>query len=183
MSNNPSELTRVVSEVLEDFCMMMVEPLGPQDPFAPQLEGTIGFTGPVSGQIVLRCPESLAQAVAANLLGTTEMDLASQTNAWDALAELLNIVCGNVTTRMFDAEKPFTLSIPQINIIHPASAGDPVPADAQNSIAEPGSRDQETIRLLLDGKAAEFTLITTRRAAENVPAPSLCGPRVTTGPA
>jgi len=156
-----ADLTNVISEIIEGLAMMVVEP--PETPettedFRPELYGSIEFTGPVCGKFAIRCREALAQILAANLLGTENSDVQSQTQAWDALAELLNVICGNLVTALIDSKSAFTLSIPQINIISPSQKND-TNIDIGNSGSFSEIEERQTALLLLDGQPAEFTLL------------------------
>jgi CheY-specific phosphatase CheX len=160
-----ADLTSVISEVIENLAMMVVEPPESTADFHPQLHGWIEFTGPVTGKLSIRCTESLAQAVAANLLGTENMDLRTQANAWDALAELLNVICGNLITELIDSDRPFTLSVPQINIIQPHISND---NSTETEYSEPLMDDKsQTAILLLDGQLAEFRFIVNEAEQNN----------------
>ncbi len=156
MTVKQATLVEVISNVIENLSMMPVEKPTEWENFSPQLEGWIEFIGPVQGKLCLRCEEVLAQALAANLLGTDHTDVQSQADAWDALAELLNVVCGNLVTELYDSQKPFSLSPPQINIItsiHPAD---------MNKKEEPkistSGQEIQAVRILLDGHPIELIL-------------------------
>ncbi len=157
MTAKQADLAEVISEVIENLSMMPVEKPLEWDKFQPQLEGWIEFIGPVKGKLYLRCEETMALALAANLLGTDHADMQTQADAWDALAELLNVVCGNLVTELFDSKKPFSLSTPQLNIIPPNNSD-----DKQNTTDDPKKSelgaDTQTVRLLLDGHPMEFSL-------------------------
>jgi len=158
MSTKQADLTSVISDVIENLAMMVVEPLPADQAFEPQLQGWIEFTGPVNGKFAIRCGEPLALSLAANLLGTENLDIQTQANAGDALAELLNIICGNLVTALFDSEKPFTLSVPQINIIPAEEFNDNSTGNDVSQTKWPENANRQTTKLLLDGHAAEFTL-------------------------
>jgi CheY-specific phosphatase CheX len=157
MTVKPATLAEVISEVIENLSMMQVSQPEKWENFHPQIEGWIEFIGPVKGKLALQCEEALALTLAANLLGTDRNDFQTQADAWDALAELLNVVCGNMVTVLFDARKPFSLSAPQINIITPRQSDD-IP-DKRDVPTIPESKiEAEHVRILLDGHPIEFIL-------------------------
>jgi CheY-specific phosphatase CheX len=156
MTVKQTQLADVIFNVVENLSMMVVEKPAEWENFAPQLEGYIEFMGPVQGKLYLRCEEALAQALAANLLGTDNTDIHTQTGAWDALAELLNVVCGNLVNEIFDAQKPFSLSPPQINIITPRNLTDLRKKDKWKE-SNP-EKEIQTVHFLLDGHPIEMIL-------------------------
>jgi CheY-specific phosphatase CheX len=157
MTVKTATLAEVISEVIENLSMMPVGQPTKWENFHPQLEGWIEFTGPVKGKLTLQCEEALAQALAANLLGTDCNDFQTQNGAWDALAELLNVVCGNLVTVLYDAKKPFSLSAPQINIIPPTQSDDI--SDERDVVVKPESEPEaQQVRILVDTYPIEFVL-------------------------
>jgi len=137
--------------VIENLTMMVVDDPETCENFAPQLRGQIEFTGPVNGSLGIQCSENLAQKLAANLLGVEQETMETQANAWDALAELLNVVCGNLVTSLYDSERPFNLSSPQINVIVPAQIDD-------NKEQSYSNDDSQRAFILLDDEPVEFVL-------------------------
>jgi CheY-specific phosphatase CheX len=153
MTVNQITLADAISKVIEDLAMMAADPVNEVEDFAPDLQGWIEFTGPVSGKLTIRCRESLAKTLAANLLGLTPEDMESNAVAWDALAELLNVVCGNLVSTLYDSEKSFTLTPPQINVIEALP-----PADNTQMEETPSTQEIQNALLMLESEPAEFTL-------------------------
>jgi CheY-specific phosphatase CheX len=164
MTTKPTTLTTAISEVIENLTMMVVEEPETREGFVPQLKGDIEFTGPINGSLSISCSETLSQKLAANLLGIEPDSTDTQASSWDALAELLNVVCGNLVTSLYDASRPFNLSSPQINIIEPMEPN----GENENKIeAEPApvctDADAQQAFLLLDGEMVEFTLSVAKK--------------------
>lgn len=151
MTTKLTTLTAAISEVVENLTLMVVDEPETREGFAPQLRGWIEFTGPVNGLLSIECSESMTQKLAANLLGTEQENMETQANAWDALAELLNVVCGNLVTTLYDSGRPFNLSSPQINVMAPAQEDD-------SRQQHPSDDEAQSVFLLLDGEPVEFTL-------------------------
>jgi CheY-specific phosphatase CheX len=164
MTTKPTTLTTAISEVIENLTMMVVEEPESCEGFVPQLKGDIEFTGPVNGSLSISCSEGLSQKLAANLLGIEQDNTETQASSWDALAELLNVVCGNLVTSLYDSSKPFNLSSPQINVIEPA---EPSVDGEEKSKAAPtpvcSNDDAQRALLLLDGEMVEFTLTIAKK--------------------
>ncbi len=129
MSVKQASLTDVISEVLEELTMMMVEKTETFDGFQPYLCGSIDFKGTVSGQLSIECTSDFSNALAGNLLGLDESEI-TEAHRWDALGELLNIICGNMVTRIFDDTTPFKLSAPQIDMVEE----DSLPEDTEQEV-------------------------------------------------
>jgi CheY-specific phosphatase CheX len=154
MTVQQKTLSDAISSVIEDLAMMTVEQIENIEEFQPQLVGWIDFTGPVQGRLSIRCREALAQNLAANLLGTDPDDMETQADAWDALAELLNVICGNIVSSIYDSERCFALSTPQINIIKPEDP-DTKKDETKNDST---NREVRVTLLSLEDEPAEFTL-------------------------
>jgi hypothetical protein len=152
-------LGTVISEVIENLTMMVVQELDENpDGFNPQLMGTIEFTGPVNGKVVVRCSDSFSSALAGNLLGIDPADKSIPANAWDALEELLNVVCGNLVNLLFDRDKTFRLSSPRIDLIQPLGSND-INNIEESELTKKNDADQ-IVYLKLDNEIIEFSLVT-----------------------
>ena len=149
MTTKPITLTSAISEVIENLTMMVVDDPETEN-FAPQLRGQIEFTGPVNGSLGIQCSENLAQNWR-RIYWESNRKPWRHTNAWDALAELLNVVCGNLVTSLYDSERPFNLSSPQINVIVPAQIDD-------NKEQSYSNDDSQRAFILLDDEPVEFVL-------------------------
>lgn len=154
MTVTPKNLSAAISEIVEELTLMMVEAEdGPVD-FPTGIVGRIGFTGPAEGELAVRCEAELGADLASNMLGVDPGDDEAQTKACDALGEMLNVICGNLVTRLFDEERPFTLSIPEVR------KDGPPPAEASATPPGPSSAGATTTNcvLYMDGHPIEFTL-------------------------
>lgn len=158
MTTKPTTLMAAISEVIENLTMMVVDEPETDESFVPQLQGGIEFTGPVQGSLNIECSEVFSQKLAANLLGTEQENSETQANSWDALAELINVVCGNLVTSIFDSDRPFTLSSPQINVIVPEQSDD----NKENTERFTEENCQRAF-MLLDGEPVKFTLSITKK--------------------
>ena len=151
MTTKPTTLAMTISEVIENLTLMIVDEPKTHEGFAPQLRGQIEFTGPVNGVLSIECSEILSQKLAVNLLGTEQETLETQADALDALGELLNVVCGNLVTSLYDSNRPFNLLSPKVDNIGPELSDD-------NKKQNHSDDDSQKAFMLLDGEPVEFTL-------------------------
>ena len=106
-------LETILSEVLANLAFMFGEPpAGESAPEVEWFECAIGYHGPQSGALKLRCPQSFAVLLAANLLGLepTSPELAGKIE--DPVKELLNVICGQTVTALYGRVAAFELEIP-----------------------------------------------------------------------
>jgi hypothetical protein len=71
----------------------------------------VAFSGPRSGELVVRVSRHLLPAIAANMLGEGELPEASLER--DALGELANVICGNVLPAIWGPATVFHLAPPE----------------------------------------------------------------------
>ena len=111
-------LREIFSDTLANLAFMFVddEPVNP-DPNEDWFQTTIRYKGPRSGQLGLFCPRSFTTALAANLLGVNPEDRRANTQAIDAVKELMNILCGQLVTQLYGYDVLFNLSIPRCRML------------------------------------------------------------------
>ena len=79
------------------------------------LRSAIRFSGnSIAGVIVVSIQLSLAQEIAANILGEEPGDETAVNQANDAFGEILNILCGQFLTTVEGPEPVFDLSVPLV---------------------------------------------------------------------
>ncbi len=108
-------LGAVFGDVLARLAFMFGEPAAPAalpEPPPPVLLAQMEFHGPRSGSLALATAASLADELAANVLGVEPGDAAAAAGAGDALGELLNVTCGHVLTALAGEGPVFDLSAP-----------------------------------------------------------------------
>lgn len=117
MDTSREILLQVLSNVLEQFAFMFVEApeqdTAPGDPHETYLHVAITFQGKQEGSICLTAPESLCREMAANVLGTDPGE-AGPGEGEDAIKELVNIVCGELTPSLFGEREVFDLTVPHL---------------------------------------------------------------------
>ncbi len=117
MSENATAiLSNVFCEVLETQAFMFAEPAG-NDEFPEDIEDCVstevGFRGNRKGEIHLTVPENLAIELAANIIGLELDDDQAEEKAYDALREILNIICGNFITELYGEDEDVSPTIPE----------------------------------------------------------------------
>ncbi|MBN1344757.1 MAG: chemotaxis protein CheX [Phycisphaerae bacterium] len=124
-------LPKIFSNILSDMAFMFVAEPDETAPAAKfTLKTRIGYSGPKSGTLELRCGGRFAAALAANLLGVEPNDSAADQGRLDALKELMNVVCGNFVTELYGADDLFELTIPEVTPVLPDEPDEP-DADAE----------------------------------------------------
>ena len=117
MSNSADVLTEVFVDVLEKVAFMFAElPEDDQEFDAPGdcVKVSMSFQGRACGNLSLTAPEPLCVSLAANVLGVDEDDDQAKEGGFDALKELLNVICGNLMTTLMGEDQAFDLSVPSI---------------------------------------------------------------------
>jgi CheY-specific phosphatase CheX len=115
MDELETALAETIAEVLEQQAFMFAEP---QDCAELETEAesfmsaSICFTGSVNGMLEGMLTTSLGVDLAANVLGIEPDDEQAEQLAQDALKEMLNVICGQLLTRVYGAAPIFQLSIP-----------------------------------------------------------------------
>lgn len=108
-------INRYVPEVLQTMANMVAIP-GPGQLDAPQptmltgISGSIGLSGKVHGVVYTAFSEDLAKIVAEKILGGS----ASDQDVSDVVAELTNMITGNLKSRLCDLGHNCSLSIPSV---------------------------------------------------------------------
>lgn len=110
------ELTRIFSDVLEQFAFMFADPPESESPALGEdlIVASMTFRGPFQGALTLAAPRSMGPVLAANVLGLDPDDELVSRAPFDALKELLNVTCGNVLTAIAGEEPVFDLTVPEI---------------------------------------------------------------------
>ena len=132
----------VLSGVLERFAFMFVESAdecgAEGDVKGAYLYAVITFTGRTQGAISLAAPDDLCREMAANVLGMDPSETV-ETAGEDALKELVNIICGELTVALYGNEDVFNLTVPNLYRVD------------RSKWRELGA-DSDSVKLSLEGK-------------------------------
>jgi chemotaxis protein CheY-P-specific phosphatase CheC len=120
MTDKNDVLTEVMIDVLEKLAFMFGDEVGKEEiPFPGRdcVEANMYFKGPRSGKLGIVVPVDICPVIAANILGMDVEDLSSQDQDFDALKEVLNVICGNVLTTLEGDEAVFDLTVPETQFV------------------------------------------------------------------
>jgi len=114
-TSTQEQLSRTFLEVVEQLTFMFGEPEGKD-----QLEvggfdfmtAAINFQGDLNGELTIAVPDNITAEIAANILGLEPEDVQSEEMRCDALAEMLNVVCGHVIMAIAGTDANFKLGAP-----------------------------------------------------------------------
>lgn len=112
-------LHEIATEVLEKIAFMFAEPVDGAvlaAPEGPVVKASICFGGPMRGRIELLAALAMGQELASNMLGV-EPAAVSERQARDAMGELLNVLCGQLLTRLAGTEPVFELHPPEASLV------------------------------------------------------------------
>ncbi len=138
-------LKDVISNVIAELAMMVVEePEEWKDP-PHELTGHIKFTGPENGKVIIKCSYDFAAELASNLLGISKEQI-TEAEGLDAIGELLNVICGNLVTELFGKKTAYILSVPIIEWDDKSNWSD--------------AQIVDSLHLTIDGHPVKFLLIT-----------------------
>ncbi|PID81597.1 hypothetical protein CSB20_02205 [bacterium DOLZORAL124_64_63] len=109
------QLCSTFSEVVEKLTFMFGEVVPKDEARAPGrlfTQASMSFTGDLAGTLSVAVPSDTTAEIAANILGIEPEDIESEAMMNDALAEMLNVVCGHVIMAMVGADADFQLQTP-----------------------------------------------------------------------
>lgn len=136
-------LHRVSARTFEELCFFL--PLPEPEDYAEarpiEIASCVGFEGPMVGRLVVGCQRELLAPLAANMLGET--DGVSDSQEFDAFAELTNVICGNFLPTLAGPEAVFRITAPYL--LAPDDLGSWPPPTAEACL----TLDQGWARILL----------------------------------
>ena len=119
--NQDQIVNAVVAATRDVFSTMLAMEIGLGEPYTEQAPNVsagvvafLGLAGRWSGTGMLSCPPSLACKLASQLLMSDSASDAVNEEVLDAVAEIANMVIGNVKTALEEELGPMGLSIPTV---------------------------------------------------------------------
>jgi CheY-specific phosphatase CheX len=106
--------------VIETFNTMIGLEMNSEDPAQmPPLKGNLiigsaRFNGRATGDVLLAFPQDFSRFITAQLLGGAPGEKWPAETIHDALGELVNIITGNLQSRLADAGLPSEMGLPQV---------------------------------------------------------------------
>lgn len=116
LTSSQDQLGRTFLGIVEQLTFMFGEPTPKEELDAEGisfLTAAMKFTGDMTGELALAVPMEITAEIAANILGLEPEDVDSEEMRRDAVAEMLNVVCGHVIMDMVGKEANFKLEAPQ----------------------------------------------------------------------
>jgi hypothetical protein len=114
-----TRLEGLLAQVAEDtfasmtFLLPAELPAGAEDSPGPSRWASVDFAGPFGGRLTLAVPQALVPALAANMLGL-EGERPTPLQERDALAELANVICGNLLPIVATPQDVFNVGSPRV---------------------------------------------------------------------
>lgn len=110
------DLRMLVADIFGDLAFLIAdEDACPVDASAKWLHGVVSYRGPFDGALECWTTDKFARGLAANMLGIDLADEPAADTAKDALCELMNVLCGNLVTRLHGRDLVFDLSPPAVD--------------------------------------------------------------------
>jgi chemotaxis protein CheY-P-specific phosphatase CheC len=111
-------LREIICSVLEQTAFLFPETVDLNDGVSfdehEMVWASINYSGDREGEVTLIIPMALCQELSTNLLGEDAENNDEKDKAIDAAKEILNIITGQLLTRMYGERALFNLSAPQI---------------------------------------------------------------------
>lgn len=147
-----ASLQAAASSVLESTAFTLIEPLhdmeNSEDKSSCETGALLRFTGPFSGTLVAMTSEKLAGMIAADMVGL-EDEFSGRVDRYDAMKEILNIICGEFLPCIFHGQDDYSVESPK----------DLAQPDLQALTAsEPGEVIAKT-DLVIEGEALSLLLL------------------------
>lgn len=106
-------------KVVEQLSFMFGEPV-PKDEIEAEdvtfVMASMAFGGDLTGTLIMAVPQEVTADIAANILGMDPAEVQAEELRRDALAEMLNVVCGHVIMAISGADANFKLRSPETKI-------------------------------------------------------------------
>jgi len=113
-------LSRVTEEIFEKLAFMFSFP---EEGFEAEIESSaagppvvteVFFKGPFSGRLVMSLSPRLLPELAGNMLGADDNETTTPDQRYDALKELINVICGNLLPEIAGKQAIFNVDTPKI---------------------------------------------------------------------
>ncbi len=115
LTSSQDQLGRTFLGIVEQLTFMFGEPMPKEELDVEDtsfLMTSMKFTGDLTGQLTLAVPMEITAEIAANIMGLEPEDVDSEEMRRDAVAEMLNVVCGHVIMDLGGKDANFKLDSP-----------------------------------------------------------------------
>jgi CheY-specific phosphatase CheX len=114
-TSTQAQLSSTFLEVVEQLTFMFGEEI-PKDELGAEgkefVSAAMKFKGDMVGELTVAVPMDITVEIAANILGLEPEEVEPEYMRRDALAEMLNVVCGHVIMALVGADANFKLDAP-----------------------------------------------------------------------
>jgi len=109
-------LYSVAEEVLEKLAFIFSFPEEEREPmnYSDALIARVSFTGPFRGTLTMAVSTEVIPEIAGNMLGLEDNLDATTEQQYDALKELINVICGNLLPAIAGKQTVFNVEAPNI---------------------------------------------------------------------
>ena len=109
-------MSQVAIDTLEKLAFMFAfsDEGGEDLPRDSAVAGSISFTGPFSGTLLVTMSIEVLQELAGNMLGLDDGEETTQDHRSDALKETMNVICGNLLPAIAGDEVIFDIGVPKV---------------------------------------------------------------------
>jgi len=109
-------MSQVTIDTLEKLAFMFAFPDEGEEgePRDSMIAGSVSFTGPFSGTLVMAISNEVLQELAANMLGLDDGEETTEDHRSDALKETMNVICGNLLPAIAGDGVIFDIGVPGV---------------------------------------------------------------------
>ncbi len=109
-------LYKVAGEVLEKLAFIFSFPEEEREPmdYSDAVIARVSFTGPFKGTLLMAVSKEALPEIAGNMLGLEDNSDAAAEQQYDALKELINVICGNLLPAIAGKQTVFNVEAPHI---------------------------------------------------------------------
>ncbi len=132
-----AKVKQVLKKVAEEFAFMFADDQeNPSDELVCDglIRARMKFSGDIKGEIIMVAPVELCRNMVSNVLGIEETEEQTNVDPKEALAEFLNIYCGNLLTEVGGEDAVFDLCPPEAEEIPLENLGNLVDEEEYLSI-------------------------------------------------
>jgi len=106
-------MSKVTIDILEKLAFMFAFPYE-GEPRDSMVAGSISFTGPFSGTLIMTISTESLKDLAANMLGLDDGEETTENQRSEALKETMNVICGNLLPAIAGDEVIFDIGVPGV---------------------------------------------------------------------
>ena len=157
-------MSQVTIDTLEKLAFMFAFPDESEEGRSgdSMVTGSISFTGPFSGTLLVTMSTEVLQELTGNMLGLDDDEETTEDHRSDALKETMNIVCGNLLPAIAGDEVVFDIGVPKVLSVGQGmkkGAGIPDGRDPSAKVNLDLDEGQCVLFLFLDGEIPKGVIL------------------------